>query len=179
MHGLAPNFIYNDAKVPMQEIDITPWYKQFWPWFLIAIPLSSLIVGSIVISIATDGTNTMVVDDYYKEGKSINVRLDKIENAQKLGIKTTLLISLGSVELKFLSGAPKTGEALKLEFFHTTQEFKDITILLTRDASGVYRSNEEFPISGKWRLRLTPLDNSWKIQTRVILPQASPFTFNP
>lgn len=163
----------------MQEIDDKPWYKQFWPWFLICIPLSSLIVGSQVIRLAYDGTNSLVVDDYYKEGKSINVRLDKIENAIALNIATTLNIQFGSVTLEFITGAPETGEALKLDFFHVTQEFKDFTILLTRDASGIYRNNEEYPIEGKWRLRLTPIDENWKVQKRISLPQQQSFKFNP
>ena len=163
----------------MQEHDDTPWYKQFWPWFLIAIPLSSLIVGSQVIRLATDGTNSMVVDDYYKQGKAINSRLDKIEKARALNISTELSIQSANVALTFLSGAPQSGEALKLEFFHATQEAKDITILLTQDASGIYRSSEEFNIKGNWQLRLTPLDESWKVQKRVSLPQNKPFSFNP
>lgn len=163
----------------MQEVDEKAWYKQFWPWFLICIPLSSLIVGSQVIRLAYDGTNSLVVDDYYKEGKSINVRLDKIENAIALNISTKLNIQFGSVTLEFVTGAPETGQALKLDFFHVTQEFKDFTVLLTRDASGIYRNNEEYPIKGKWRIRLTPLDESWKVQTRISLPQQQAFEFNP
>lgn len=163
----------------LQTFDDKPWYKQFWPWFLICIPLSSLIVGSQVIRIATDGTNSLVVDDYYKEGKTINARLDKIENAQKLNITTSLYIEQGAIALEFLSGKPTTGEALKLEFFHVTQEFKDFSVLLTSDASGIYRSNELFDIKGTWRLRLMPLDQNWKVQKRVSLPQSNAFEFNP
>jgi hypothetical protein len=163
----------------MQENDDTPWYKQFWPWFLIALPLSSVIVGSQVFRLAADGTNSMVVDDYYKEGRAINARLDKIEKARTLGISTTILIEAGNIELTFVSGAPETGEALKLDFFHVTQADKDFVILLTRDASGVYRSNEEFPLLGTWRLRLTPLNEDWKIQARVTLPNSATFEFNP
>lgn len=163
----------------MQEQDTSPWYKQFWPWFLIAIPLSSLIVGTQVIRLATDGTNSMVVDDYYKEGKTINARIDKIEKAIALNITTTLDIKNGEIELRFLTGAPATGEALKLDFFHATQEAKDFDVLLTRDASGVYRYIDEFSVAGKWRLRLTPMDESWKVQQRIVLPQANAFAFNP
>ncbi|MDT0594252.1 FixH family protein [Glaciecola petra] len=163
----------------MQEYDDKPWYKQFWPWFLIAIPLSSLIVGSQVIRLATDGTNSMVVDDYYKEGKSINERLDKIVNAQALNISTMLQVEEGNIALTFLSGQPATGEALKLDFFHVTQANKDFNVFLTRDASGVYRNNEVFPIKGKWRLRLTPIDENWKIQKNIHLPQNNAFKFDP
>ena len=162
-----------------KEHDSQPWYKQFWPWFLICISLSSLIVGSQVFRLATDGTNSLVVDDYYKEGKAINARLDKIEKAKELNIKTLLDIQTNSITLEFVSGAPSSGEALKLDFFHVTQEAKDFSVILTRDANGVYRNNDEWPIQGKWRLRLLPFDETWKVQQRISLPQAGQFTFDP
>ncbi|MBT1449639.1 FixH family protein [Glaciecola sp. XM2] len=163
----------------MQEQDTQPWYKQFWPWFLIAIPLSSVIVGSFVLRFATDGTNTLVVDDYYKEGKAINARLDKIERARELGITTLLDVQPGNIALEFVTSAPDSGEALKLDFFHVTLADKDFDVLLTRDANGVYRTSIDYPIQGKWRLRLMPMDESWKVQDTVNLPQARAFKFNP
>lgn len=163
----------------MQEQDTKPWYKQFWPWFLIAIPLSSLIVGSQVIRLATDGTNSLVVDDYYKEGKTINSRLDKIEAAKALNMSTELSVLNDQIALRFLSGAPESGEALKLDFFHATLEAKDFAVFLTQDASGVYRYSDTLDVKGKWRIRLTPIDESWKIQKRVNLPQQKAFEFNP
>jgi hypothetical protein len=163
----------------MQDRDTKPWYKQFWPWFLIAIPCSSLIVGSMVIRFAYDGTNSLVVDDYYKEGRAINARLDKIDRAIELGITTQLNVQQGSIVLEFLSSAPESGQALKLDFFHVTLPDRDFDVLLTRDANGLYRSNVDNPIQGKWRLRLMPLDESWKVQQTVNLPQAKAFAFNP
>jgi hypothetical protein len=137
------------------------------------------VVGSQVIRLAYDGTNSLVVDEYYKEGRAINARLDKIEAAIALNIETKLDVQLGAIALEFLSGAPVTGEALVLDFFHVTQEAKDFTVMLTRDASGIYRNNEDYPIKGKWRLRLHPIDESWKVQKRVSLPQRTAFEFNP
>lgn len=163
----------------MQEKDTKPWYKQFWPWFLIAIPCSSMIVGSFVLRFAYDGTNTMVVDDYYKEGRAINAQLDKIERAIELGIATQLNVQQGNIVLEFLNNAPTGGEALKLDFFHVTLADRDFDVLLTRDANGLYRSNVDKPIQGKWRLRLMPLNESWKVQKTVNLPQAEAFAFNP
>jgi len=163
----------------MQEKDTEAWYKQFWPWFLIAIPLSSIIVGTFVFRFANDGSNSLVVDDYYKEGRAINARLDKIELAKELGISTLLYVQQGNISVEFLSGAPATGEALRLNFFHVTIEDKDFEVLLTRDANGIYRSSEEYPVEGKWRIRLTPMNEEWKIQDRISLPQDKAFRFEP
>lgn len=163
----------------MQEKDTKPWYKQFWPWFLIVIPASSMVVGSFVIRFAYDGTNSLVVDDYYKEGRAINARLDKIELAKKMSIVTSLSVQQGSIELVFISGAPTTGEALKLDFYHVTIEDRDFEVLLTRDANGIYRSNQSYPIDGTWRIRLTPMNEEWKVQDRINLPHAGAFRFEP
>jgi hypothetical protein len=163
----------------MEELDSKPWYKQFWPWFLICIPLSSFIVGGIVVSYATDGTNSLVVDDYYKEGKAINARLDKIEKAKELNITTTLSINDDLISVEFLSGAPQSRQALKLDFYHVTQEAKDFFVLLSADANGIYRAQTDTNINGKWRLRLTPLDESWKVQKTAVLPASTAIKFNP
>jgi hypothetical protein len=163
----------------MKETVVKSWYKQFWPWFLICIPVSSFIVGGIVIYFATDGTNSLVVDDYYKEGKSINARLDKVEAAKNLGITTELTINNDLISVEFLSGAPATQEALYLDFFHVTQEEKDFKVLLSADANGIYRAEVTEAINGKWRLRLTPIDESWKIQKTITLPTSKATSFNP
>jgi len=163
----------------MQERDIKPWYKQFYPWMLICIPLSSMIVGTFLFRFATDGSNSMVVDDYYKEGKTINARLDKLALAAELGIETLLKTSTQGFELSFVSGNPNTGEALKLDFYHVTQPQKDFSLLLAADAKGVYRASYDFINSGKWRIRLTPIDEAWKLQKMIVLPQSNGIVLKP
>ena len=46
---------------------VQPWYRQGWPWFLIALPASAVIGGIITIILAVNSPNALVVDDYYKE----------------------------------------------------------------------------------------------------------------
>ena len=164
----------------MQQMQTTPWYKQFWPWFLIAVPMSSFIVGFTVLHLAINTSDSLVVDDYYKEGRTINARLDKIENAKKLNISTGLAISTdGKIALSFDSGQPRSSEALKLTFYHVTLKNRDIEVLLTSDASGVYRGFTEQLLQGKWRITLLPVDENWKIQQVVTLPQKNEIRFTP
>ncbi len=162
-----------------EHTDTQPWYKQFWPWFLIIVPLSSMIFSLNYAKLAVTTDNDLVVDEYYKEGRVINNRLDKIEQAQTLNITTQLRIEEERVALTFLSGAPKQGQALKLNFYHVTIASRDFELLLSRDANGVYRGFHTAPISGKWKISLMPLDAQWKIQQTVTLSKASDITFNP
>lgn len=156
-----------------------PWYKEFWPWFLIAVPIVTLIMGGVLLKLAISTEDSLVVDDYYKEGKAINATLDKQALARKRNITTDLTIDNGSIALKFHSGIPQEGNALKLSFYHVTLEERDISVLLSRDASGIYRGFIEQNMDGKWRVSLTPFDESWKIQNTLNLPYSGTIKFNP
>ena len=43
-------------KPALPGTDLLPWYRQFWPWFLIALPgtvvvaaIGTLVIGSVII----------------------------------------------------------------------------------------------------------------------------------
>lgn len=156
-----------------------PWYKEFWPWFLIAVPIITFAMGGLLLKLAISTEDSLVVDDYYKEGKAINARLDKEAIAKKMNITTDLTINDGSIALQFHSGIPKEGNAVKLSFYHVTLEDRDVSVLLSRDANGIYRGFVEESLDGKWRVSLTPFDDSWKIQNTLHLPYSGIIKFNP
>ena len=78
----------------------TPWYKNFWPWFLISFPLAAIIGCAGLIYMAIGNGPDMVVDDYYKKGKAINLELSKFNKAKALYlgyiVKRLLDVSIGS-----------------------------------------------------------------------------------
>jgi len=39
------------------------WYKQFWPWFIIALPASAVIAGFITLWLAITHPDPLVIDD--------------------------------------------------------------------------------------------------------------------
>lgn len=163
----------------MKQSDTSPWYKQFWPWFLITIPAVSIVLSVTMLNLALNTKDSLVIDDYYKEGKAINMELSKVQEAKVLNIETELLIIKNNISLSFLNGAPLTGEALELHFYHSTLEDNDFTILLTRDAEGVYRASAQSEITGKWHVTLSPLDESWKVINDISLPKSTATLFNP
>lgn len=159
--------------------DIPPWYKQFWPWFLIAVPVVTLAVGTTVLTLALNGEDSLVIDDYYKQGKAINNKLEKIKAAKALNLRTELMFLDERVELRFLSEDPNKGAALTLEFYHSTQSERDFTVNLTQRADGTYQAPIEEPLSGKWRVSLHPFHKQWKIQQDITLPQSGSVPFVP
>ncbi|MBU2976858.1 FixH family protein [Alteromonas sp. C1M14] len=157
----------------------TPWYKQFWPWFLIFVPVITVIMGGVLMYFATSTQDSLVIDDYYKEGKAINASLDKETRAKTLNITTELNVDGDRVAVTFHSGIPADGSAILITFYHVTLEALDTSLLLTRDAAGVYRGVAERPLEGKWRVTLSPLNEEWKIQNTLLLPLSQPVSFNP
>lgn len=155
------------------------WYKQFWPWFLIVVPLTSMVLSFTMMNFAFNSEDSMVIDDYYKEGRGINLKIQKLHQAKILNIATKIQVMSDYVEVIFVSGAPDNGEALILDFFHSTQKFKDFSVTLLRDANGTYRAPLTGDVSGKWQLSLHPINENWKIQKVVSLPQATPFDLKP
>lgn len=58
----------NPNPVPGQDV---PWYRQFWPWFIIALPASAVVAGFITLWLAITNPDGLVVsDDQYQRVKS-------------------------------------------------------------------------------------------------------------
>jgi len=163
----------------MHPIPNKPWYRQFWPWFLIAIPLASMVLSINMLRLALNSEDSLVKDDYYKQGKAINFSLKKIKMAKTLGLQTQLKVNPQGVELIFTQGQVESGAALELNFYHVTQKHKDQLLSLTKDASGIYRAPLEQALIGKWQVSLEPYDKKWKILQSITLPQQQSISFNP
>lgn len=148
-----------------------PWYKQFWPWFVIAIPLTSVITGTSLVIIASNTTDSMVVDDYYKDGLAINESLAKKQKAKKLGIKATLSFDNKRVTVDLTSNTD-IKDSLFLNFQHATLETKDFSVALKQDAMGKYYSELSHDISGKWYINLHPYQKQWEVEKKVTLPSS-------
>ena len=157
----------------------SPWYKQVWPWVLILIPFTSVIMGFVIAYVSTSGKDSLVIDDYYKEGRAINKQLLKIEQAQQLGIAGNLTVQDGEMVFVLDDAAQHDGTALTLNFFHATLKEKDFDIRLIRSSDNRYHANYSGDISGKWRVTMTPFNDAWKVQSVFTLPRADAIRIAP
>jgi len=144
--------------------NIKPWYKQIWPWVLIVLPLCAVVASVTTLFIAIDNKPDMVVEDYYKKGKAINVDLSRLHNAYRLALKFKLDVKDDKITIVQTFGEPQTA-ALRIKFIHRTQKIKDFEQLLTANANGEYILNLEQPVTGKWTIQLESFDAKWRIQT--------------
>ncbi|SDJ27628.1 hypothetical protein SAMN04488540_106159 [Ferrimonas sediminum] len=150
-------------------MNATPWYKQFWPWFLILLPGSVVIAALMTIKVAVDNPVALVAEDYYKKGKGINQDLSRITQARNLGVVFELTQQNDTLYL-IQHGGPSDGAAIEVEFHHTTLPRHDRIMMLTQDASGRYPVPAEELVNGNWQVMIDAFDQSWRLQQRIALP---------
>lgn len=150
----------------------TPWYKEPWAWLVFFLPLSAVIAGITTLIIANTNPDTLVVGDYYKKGKAINLEISKIKNAQKLGMAFALKMDNNELVIK-PTGIDKEFPLLNVNFYHPTLQEKDFYFAMTPDASGNFRQIMTNDVTGKWRITIAPFEDHWRIQNTITLPQTS------
>jgi len=154
--------------------DTQPWYKQFWPWFLISLPLSVVIASMVTINIAIESDDGLVSDDYYKEGLAIYKNADSSARAKALGIAGELSYDpdTGAVALRLDKPLPAQAGGLSLSLTHPTLPHKDQTVQLSPLGNASYAGRLEPMGPARWKLGLQPDDGSWRIQGRLVLPDS-------
>ncbi len=132
---------------PFREDD-TPWYRQFWPWFLITLPASVVVAAFVTLYIANRHADDLVVDEYYKDGLAINRQLERKQRAQQQGITATVYIDVDSAVVT--TTGTVEAPALELRFSHPLEADRDFSTTVEDYGSGIYRGNLPMPVAPRW-----------------------------
>ncbi|KAB0464894.1 MULTISPECIES: FixH family protein [Vibrio] len=149
---------------------VKPWYKQFWPWFLIALPATVVIWTIMTVIVFTENSVDLVTEDYYKKGKGINVDISKVNIAKELGLSASINEKGNSVIITLNKGKLDHFPAINAMFVHRTLPDRDFTQLLTADASGNYTLTLDHEMQGPWFIELSPHNSEWLVQGRMNFP---------
>jgi len=160
----------------------TSWYQEPWAWLVFILPFTAVVAGIATFIIANTNPDTLVVGDYYKKGKAINLELGKMKQAQKLGMRFGLKLVDDQLIIR-PTGIEKEFPLLNVNFYHPTLADRDFYLALTADGNGNFTHHFEadHDVSGKWQVTISPFENHWKIQSVITLPQSDfiAITSNP
>lgn len=149
------------------------WRQHPWVWFLIAIPLSAVIMGFLMLALAIQSDSGLVVDDYYKQGKQINRSLARDRAASELGLSAVLGIDPleQSVTVRiepFLEVLNR--ETIHLSFIHATRPGLDQAVQLEREGNSLVGKLQPLG-AGRWNLSLHT--DSWRLTASLYAPRQS------
>lgn len=142
--------------------DTRPWFRQFWPWFLILLPATVVVAGLTTVYIASEHADDLVVDEYYEDGLAINRELAKIGRASQSGLSATLYIEGDGVSVATSVALPD--EHLQLQLSHPLEADRDFSVTLTRVSAQTYAGKLAHEITPHWHWVLEGAGNSdWRL----------------
>jgi hypothetical protein len=143
--------------------DPSPWWRQPWPWALIALPGSMVLIGFALLAVAMHGRDSMVTAHPYERGLRVGSSLEQAQRARQLGLRAQLSWHAGLLTLQL---QPAVGDRLlHLRLRHPLRRSGDLDLVLQRTAPGVYQATAvldpvvyaaqlqgaDWSLSGRWR----------------------------
>lgn len=161
------------------KTDFVPWYKQGWPWFLIAIPATSVVVGFAFLTVSIKTWDGLVVDDYYKEGRAIVQTIGRSEHAKELGLSAQMKIRPDSLRIDLSALKPENlPESIRLLISHPTRGGSDQELLLS-GPGGVFEGAISPLSKGRWLFLIEDESRSWRMNGAAYLPTETDIRIDP
>jgi hypothetical protein len=156
-----------------KRTDTIPWYRQPLVWLVIFFPAATVVAGFATLIIAMKTDDGLVVDDYYKKGKEINLVLTRDREAARLGMNA-VSVYLPEKKRLYLSLASATGaklpDKLHLQLMHATRGGFDIDTMIEVSGANAYQTAlPEKLVKGVWTVQLST--DVWRISGRMKVPE--------
>lgn len=159
-----------------------PWYRQPWPWILMAGPALVLVAGTITTVIAVITSDGLVADDYYRQGLEINRVIAREERAHELGVAASLLFNEERDRARVVLASRGTlPPLLRLTLLHPTRSGEDQVVALSPVAPGLFEGPLVRPKHGAWKLQLEDGAATWRVNAdwrtasdRITFGEAAP-----
>lgn len=139
-----------------------PWYREPWPWLLMAGPAIVVVAGIVTTWIAVVHEDGLVADDYYKQGLAINqvIRRDAAAAAQNIAAR----VMFGGDRVRVrLTGPAAMPAELALRLVHRTRAGLDREARLAHIGGGWYEGDLARAGSGRWHILLEDGERGWRL----------------
>ncbi len=156
MNNPASSF-HADRAVPR-------WYRERWPWLLIAGPAIVVVASLVSAWLAVTTDDGLVASDYYKQGLLIN---RKLGSGSSLALpEPSALVAVGNdgrvqVRLQYEGPAPHD---VRLTLRHPDDRAE--AIVLAPSANGIWVGTIEARTPGRWIVALE--SNLWRLPVTTV-----------
>lgn len=148
-----------------------PWFRHAEPWLLLAAPFAAIIAGGFTWWIAAHSNNSLVVDDYYKQGKAINQTLARDQRSAELGLRARLTVDAAgqraTLTLTAMSQATLFPDAVRVHLIHATRAELDHQLWLQRSTDGRWQGAFAAPADGRWQVQIDDGAGEWRLLTAI------------
>lgn len=150
-----------------------PWYREPWPWLLMAGPFIVIVAGIVTAWLAVKSSDGLVVEDYYKQGQAAGETLVRSRRAEELGLLATLRVTDRSLRIRLSAQqAEMTWPAsIIVTISHPTRAGLDQTTRLQFDGKS-YSGDFLLPSSGHWLVMIEDEAKTWRLMGSVMWPSA-------
>lgn len=131
----------------------TPWYRQPWPWFLIALPAAAVCASFYTLYLALSAPEALVRDEYDRNGLEVTRRLAQDAHARERGMEARLAVSASGTAVITIAPLSPMPAMLRLQLIHPTAQSQDRVLELQLGPDGRYTAAIERP-EGKRYLQL-------------------------
>jgi hypothetical protein len=117
----------------VQNEDTKPWYRQFWPWFIIALPAAAVIAGLATLWISLQTTDSLILRSDDGIRKEADRRVAAQRFAAELGLAALVDIDLETGSVTAVIDAGKLYDVpttLDFELSHPAFADRDVAITL-------------------------------------------------
>lgn len=170
-----------------QALDNRPWYRQPIFWILMSGPIIVVIAAFFTFGLAHSTASDLVSDDYYKDGKHINLQLDRDVEAVKRRLHAQVMFNGDYTAAKvFLSGDFDPAETLTLSLLHPAKKAGDQIVPLKAANSAASGNRYEYsaafdklPATVHWYVRIEDSGGKWRLEDKWLPNQGSALNIAP
>lgn len=146
------------------------WYREPWPWLLMAGPFAVVVASLASAWIAVNSDDGVVAEDYYKQGLLINRRLAQSGPDTTAERGATIAIdALGGVRVH-LNGVSQPPRSLRLTIASPDRR-RGQTVVVEAGSDGDYRGVLGAQRPGRWIVTLEA--DAWRLPVTTIAGRLS------
>lgn len=164
------------SKQLLNNEPVTPFHKEPVAWLLLVFPVAAIIWGFVMLSLALNGSDTLVSDSYYKDGVSYTENKAIDDKAKTLQLAASIVFNGDEVHVSLTGQLAEEPDTLQLKLIHPTIEDQDLDVFLQRLSAGQYAGVMEHEVNDKRHIWLQSPQQHWRLRTTTGITSSKTIT---